>query len=105
MLQSLGDLLDLAMGIGAFCPLDVDGSVLVREPANQCGPLDFGLGYESSPGEPAENQNIEPAGVIGDDEAVWFQRRSLEPRPDAGNVCRGREKARRPGRAANQKFR
>ena len=87
VLQCIGHPANLAMGVPASCPVDVQSAVLIRDPAQQRRSFKFRLGNEGRPGPAAKDQYVEPAGVIGDDKCVRLERRTLDARADAGDQC------------------
>ena len=88
MLQRPCDLLHLPVRMPTGGAVDVEGAVLVGDPAKQGRRLELRLGYERGPGPAAEQEDVEPARVIGNDQRMRFQPRSLDPRADAGDQSR-----------------
>jgi hypothetical protein len=100
MLQRFGDPPDLRMRVRPRRALYVERSILVGDPAEQWRIFEFCLGNERRPAPPAEDQYVEPARVVGDDECVRLEPLTLNPRADAGDDAGVSQEARRPGRPA-----
>ena len=105
MLQRPGDLPDLTMGIAARGPINVEGAVLVGDPAEQRRGLELSFRDERSAGPAAEQEDVDPAGVVGDDKCVRLQCFALDPRPDSGDQAGVPQKSWWPAGAAEQGFR
>ena len=83
--------------------LDVNRAVLIGEPMDQAK-SEIVLGHERASSRRAEDQDIEPAHVIGEDQARRLDRRSLDTHPRPGNPCRRAKESSRPARSPEQQF-
>src|SRR3546814_5584347 len=83
--------LDLALRLA----LDIDGAVLVGEPADERGGPDLRLRHEGRPRRAAEREDIEPAHMIGDEQHVAPKPRAggadAQARDPAGGVEKGHD--------------
>lgn len=90
-------------GVAAFAA-DVDGRILVREPVDE--PVaEIVFGDEGAPGVSAKDQYIEPAHMVGNDEAVRRERMPHYLDPDSEIMRRGRQEPTGPVRAAQDQLR
>ena len=103
-LERLRDGNRLVPGALAVRPLDVDRRILVGEPVNQ-RMSELVLRHEGAAGGAADHQDVEPADVVGDEQRVAADWCSFQSGARADDPCRGCEKAARPARGAEQRFR
>lgn len=90
-----------ALAVGT---LDVDRAVLVGEPVNE--PVaEFVLRNEGAADGPAEDQDIEPAGVVGNQQCVLARAVALQFYPGTANPRRSGKEPLRPGRAPQKQLR
>jgi hypothetical protein len=77
------DLPDCMCGLGTFVALDEQGARAAGEPAEERPTFHFVLGDEDARGEGGEEQNIEVAEVVGDDESTArYTARDTRPEAD-----------------------
>src|SRR3546814_293657 len=78
------------MNVAPRLALDIDGVVLVGEPADERHCLDIGARHEGRPRRAAERQYIEPAQMIGGEQHIALQpfarRADAQARDPAGGV-------------------
>ena len=77
---------------------NVERVVLVGHPVDQ-RVTELGFRNECATGRARQHENVEPAGVVADQQGVRRDRATFGADSGAANPCRRAEKAPRPGRA------
>ena len=102
-LLALGERNRLVLCAADVAALDVDRRILIGEPVDQ-RVTELVLGHERAVGGSAQHQDVEPADVIGNEQAVSLDGRALQLYPGPGDPARGSEERRWPGRAPEHYF-
>ena len=76
--ERLSNLQRLVPGALDMTPADVDRVVLVGEPVDEAG-AEIVLGHERRAGRSGDGKDVEPADMVGDEQAVRADRRAFDP--------------------------
>ena len=102
-LQGLPHRFRLTLDSLAVIAIDIDGVVLIAQPADQRVAPQFRFRDEGTPCRGREDRNVEPADMVGEDQAMRGHLGAVTPDVRAANASNSGQEAARPGRPSSKR--